>query len=215
MFDRSQSLLPNTATGLARALDILEERLFALPVEMISKDPMSVSESLLDHLAWENSVDVWDIDWPEDIKRDVIAISAEVHRFKGTPFAIKRALEAFDVRTDLLEWWQDEPGTQSGTFKVTAYAGRALYSDEEVFINAKMVRAIVTVVERVAPVSRGFSVAVGAKLRPQPLRMGASASAICFARFRMSVIQQEPRLPLQAAPAGHTSAISVTQGRIT
>lgn len=214
MFDRDQSLLPNTATDLAKALDILEERLFALPVGMITKDPMTVPEALLDHLAWENSVDVWDVDWPEDIKRDVVAMSAEVHRFKGTPHAIKRALEALNVRTELLEWWQNGSDAERGTFSVTAYAGRALYSDEEVFINEKMVRAIIAVIERVAPVSRGFTVAVGAKLRPQPMRMGVNATAISFARFRMNVIQKEPRLPLQPTPVGHASAISVTRGRI-
>jgi len=214
MFDRAQSLLPRTATDLAKALDILEERLFLLPVAMISKDPMAVSETLLDHLAWENSVDVWDVDWPEDIKRNVIVMAAEVHRFKGTPHAIKRALEALDVRAELLEWWQEAPEGTRGTFSVTAYAGRALYSDEEVFINQKMVRTIIAVIERVAPVSRGFTVAVGAKLRPPSMRMAAGASSIGFARFRMNVIQQEPRLPLQSVPAGHASAISVTRGRV-
>lgn len=214
MFDRTQSMLPKTATDLARALDILEERLFMLPVAMISKDPMTVSESLLDHLAWENSVDVWDVDWPEDIKRRVVAMSAEVHRFKGTPYAIKRALDALGVRTELVEWWQASPEAARGTFDVTAYAGRALYSDVELFINQKMVRSIVAVIERVAPVSRGFTIAVGAKLRPQPMRMAVSASATSFARFRMKVIQQMPRLPIQSTPVGHASAISVTRGRI-
>ena len=214
MFDRTHSMLPKTATDLARALDILEERLFMLPVAMISKDPMTVSEALLDHLAWENSVDVWDVDWPEDIKRNVVAMSAEVHRFKGTPYAIKRALDALGVRTVLVEWWQAVPEAARGTFDVTVYAGRALYSDQEVFIHQKMVRAIIAVIERVAPVSRGFTLAVGAKLRPQAVRMAANTSAISFARFRVNIIQQTPRLAVKSTPAGHASAISVTRGRI-
>jgi len=188
MFDRTQSMLPKTATDLARALDILEERLFTLPVAMISKDPMSVSEALLDHLAWENSVDVWDVDWPDDIKRSVVAMSAEVHQFKGTPYAIKRALDALGVRIELKEWWQVSPEAARGTFDVTAYADRALYPDEEVFFSQQMVRAIIAVIERVAPVSRGFSIAVGAKLRPQSIRMGVNVSTTSFARFRMHVI---------------------------
>ena len=75
MFDRTQSMLPKTATDISRALDILEERLFMLPVVMISKDPMTVSEALLDHLAWEMSVDVWSSDFSEDRKRRAIAAS--------------------------------------------------------------------------------------------------------------------------------------------
>lgn len=214
MSDVKDTLLPPTATPLAKALDILEERLFSLPVQMIVKDPATADVGMLDHLAWEHSVDVWDLDWPGDVKRDVIAIAAEVHRHKGTPFAIKRALEAFDVRTELLEWFDDPDGEGPGTFKVTAYAGRALYSDEEVFINAKMVHAIRSVVQRAAPVSRGFIMAVGAKLRPQPARMAVHASSIGFARFRMKLVQQEPHLTVAPATASHTSAISVTRAKV-
>lgn len=45
-------------------------------------------------LAWSNSVDVWDEDWPEAVKRSVIDASWEVHRFKGTRFAIRTGLAA-------------------------------------------------------------------------------------------------------------------------
>jgi len=157
MFDRNNSLLPATATDLAKALDILEERLFDLPVQMITKDPQWADPGLLDHLAWEHSVDVWDPVWPDDIKRDVIAVSAEVHRFKGTPYAIKTALAAFDVDTDLLEWWEPVgigDGLEAGSFRVTAYAGRSLYTGNENSINNAMVHALNAVVQRVAPVSR-------------------------------------------------------------
>jgi len=157
MFDRNNSLLPATATDLAKALDILEERLFDLPVQMITKDPQWADPGLLDHLAWEHSVDVWDPTWPESIKRDVIAISAEVHRFKGTPYAIKAALSVFDVDTDLLEWWEPEgitDGLQPGSFRVTAYVDRSLYGANESSVSTAMVHALSSVVQRAAPVSR-------------------------------------------------------------
>lgn len=214
MFDRARTMLPKTATDLAMALDILEERLFALPVAMISKDPMQVPEALLDHLAWEHSVDVWDVEWPVDIKRNLVALAELIHRYKGTPYAIKLALNALNMRTDLLEWWQDTEAPAPGTFKVTAYAGQALHTDDEVFINQRLVGVIIAVIERVAPVSRGFTLAVGAKLRPQPLRMGLGASATQFARLRMRIIQRAPSVPLQPATTTHASAISITRGRI-
>ncbi|MBR9651917.1 phage tail protein I [Thalassovita aquimarina] len=157
MFDLKGTQLPPTATPLARALDILEERLFSLPVQMITKDPASVDVGLLDHLAWEHSVDVWDLDWPEDVKRSVIAASAEVHRHKGTPYAIRAALAAFDVDSELLEWFEPEgvaDGMEAGSFRVTAYAGRSLYGPTENAIDNKMVYAMTAVVQRVAPVSR-------------------------------------------------------------
>jgi phage tail P2-like protein len=168
MFDVKNTQLPPTATPLAKALDILEERLFGLPVQMITKDPWTVDVALLDHLAWEHSVDVWDLDWPEDVKRRVIAASSEVHRFKGTPFAIKAALAAFDVDTELLEWWEAggvSSGLQAGSFRITAYAGRGLYGDTENTIDIRMVFAMNAVVQRVAPVSRKLMFRLGERFR--------------------------------------------------
>jgi len=168
MFDANNTLLPPTATPLAKALDIVEERLFALPVAMITKDPWAVDVGMLDHLAWEHSVDVWDLDWPEVIKRNVIAASAEIHRFKGTPYAIRTALGAFDVDTDLLEWWEPDgvsAGMVAGSFRVTAFAGRSLYGDNENSINNRMIYAMNAVVQRVAPVSRKLIFRLGERFR--------------------------------------------------
>lgn len=182
MFDVKDTLLPPTATPLAKALDVLEERLFNLPVQMISKDPATVDVRLLDHLAWEHSVDVWDLDWPEDIKRRVIAISAEVHRFKGTAYAIRTALAAFDVDAELLEWFEPEgvsDGLAAGSFRVTAYAGRSLYGPNENTIDNRMVYAMNSVVQRVAPVSRGMIFRLGERFRTEGyLRTGARAAHI-------------------------------------
>ena len=160
--------MPVTSTDLVKALDILEERLLSLPVEMITKDPWAVDVALLDHLAWENSVDVWDTEWPEDIKRNVIAASIEVHRFKGTPYAVKEALAVFDVDTDFLEWFEPQgvtAGMSPGTFRVTAYAGRSLYADTENVIDTRMIAAMRAVVRRVAPVSRGLDFRLGERFR--------------------------------------------------
>lgn len=168
MFDVKDTLLPPTATTLAKALDILEERLFALPVKMISKNPQTANIWMLDNLAWEESVDVWDFDWPDDVKRNVIAASAEVHRFKGTPYAIKLALAAFDVDTELLEWFEPEgiqDGLEPGSFRVTAYAGRSLYGDSENTLNNRMVAAMNAVLQRVAPVSRKLVFRLGEKFQ--------------------------------------------------
>lgn len=159
MFDRTQSMLPKTATDLARALDILEERLFLLPVAMISKDPMTVSEVLLDHLAWENSVDVWDEGWPVDVKRRVVQLSADVHQFKGTPYAIKRALSAFGVGIELIEWWHVDGSGVPGTFRV-----RVIFPERQELLTLGSSSAVITAIRsslsRVAPVSRGWSLGV-------------------------------------------------------
>ena len=50
--------------------------------------------AFLPWLAWALSVDTWDAAWPEAEKRAVIKASANNHRKKGTPWAIRTALEA-------------------------------------------------------------------------------------------------------------------------
>ncbi len=161
MFDVRKSLLPKTATPLAKAMDILEERLFSLPVQMITKDPWLVDVGLLDHLAWENSVDAWDSAWPENIKRTVIAVSAEVHRYKGTPHGIRTALKSFGVDVELVEWFEPDGSGIPGTFKARAFVTDPLDGADELIVTAPVVSAMKSMLNSVSPVSRGWSLELG------------------------------------------------------
>ncbi|MBQ4826554.1 phage tail protein I [Leisingera sp. HS039] len=156
MFDVQRTQLPTTATPLAKAMDILEERLFSLPVQMISKDPWTTDAAWLDHLAWEHSVDVWDAGWPEEVKRRVVAASAEVHRYKGTPHAIKAVLAALGLPGDVVEWWQAGGNGVPGTFAVQADIADAdgVLPD----FGPDLLRMLVDLVRGAAPVSRFFEV---------------------------------------------------------
>ena len=163
-----KSILPPNASPLAEALDLLEARLHSLPVSMITKDPATVPVSLLDHLAWEQSVDVWDLEWPEEIKRTVVAMSAELHRYKGTPHAIHLALLPFEVAVEMIEWWQPEgvaQGLERGSFQVTAYAGRSIYPGIRTSVSNEMLEAMTAVVKRAAPVSRKMIFRLGERFR--------------------------------------------------
>ncbi|MBJ6889264.1 phage tail protein I, partial [Vibrio cholerae] len=62
-------------------------------------DPYSCPLSLLPWLAWALSVDEWDDRWPEHIKRQVVQDSFDVHRFKGTPYAVQKALDSLNIKT--------------------------------------------------------------------------------------------------------------------
>lgn len=188
MYDATKTLLPATATDLAQALDLLEERLFDLPVEMITKDPWHVPVSLLDHLAWEHSVDVWDREWSESIKRNVIAAAAEVQAYKGTPYAIKKALAALGVRIELLEWF-DSDGATPGTFTVTVYARSNLSTNKAAFINKQMVKTLNAVISANKPVSRSFTMFVGSLLRPEPMHIAMRIQSLSIIRIRLNKIQ--------------------------
>ncbi|NRN27122.1 phage tail protein I [Photorhabdus heterorhabditis] len=68
---------------------------------------------LLPYLAWAWSVDRWDMDWPENTKRESIKASMFIHKHKGTIGAIRRIVEPFGYLIRVIEWWQtnDVPGT--------------------------------------------------------------------------------------------------------
>ncbi|ODS22901.1 phage tail protein I [Candidatus Endobugula sertula] len=70
-------------------------------------DPWNVDEcpeELLNHLAYQVSVDIWDWNWPPSTKREVISVSLENHRIKGTVASIKNLLRAASYgEVDIIE----------------------------------------------------------------------------------------------------------------
>ncbi len=89
------TLLPPNATDLERALAQLAAEMTAMPVGISDiKIPSRSPAAFLPHLAWEMSVDEWDPAWTEEVKRAVIEASIDVHRHKGTIWAVRRALTA-------------------------------------------------------------------------------------------------------------------------
>lgn len=61
-----------------------------------SKDPWTCPEHLLNFLAFERSVDIWDENWPVWKKRSVIASAPADHRIKGTEAGARRYVEIAD-----------------------------------------------------------------------------------------------------------------------
>jgi phage tail-like protein len=88
-------LLPSNSTTLERAVAASHQDLSELPIAIRHiRNPANCPASILPFLAWELSVDEWNPEWSEDIKRRVIAESIAIHRRKGTRGAVRRALEA-------------------------------------------------------------------------------------------------------------------------
>ena len=86
-------LLPPNRTPLEQALDRTTARLGDVPVPI--KDlwsPWRCPVALLPWLAWALSVDEWDSAWPEERKREAIAASIELHRYKGSVWSVREAL---------------------------------------------------------------------------------------------------------------------------
>lgn len=88
-------LLPPNATQQEKDLSLSIARAGAIPAALkglVNAD--TCPRHLLTWLAWSLSVDIWDNQWSENRKREVIRSAIDVHRYKGTSGAIVKALTA-------------------------------------------------------------------------------------------------------------------------
>ncbi len=102
----NQSLLPPNASQLLRDLESVFGDSFDLPtLNRYVVNPDLAPVHILPWLAWALSVDDWSDNWSEQIRRNVIKASVEVHRKKGTIGALKKALQAFNYTNVKVEEW--------------------------------------------------------------------------------------------------------------
>lgn len=116
-------LLPPNRTALDIALaDTLQTELQTHGIRR-NWDAQTCPENLLPWLAWTVHVDAWDDAWPVSIKRGMIAASIDIHRHKGTRYAVDKMLDVLGLgdSAEVVEWHQASPlpGTRTaGTFDV-------------------------------------------------------------------------------------------------
>ena len=90
-----KSLLPPNSTQLERNLAEVNKSAFNIQSIRIIKDIDQVPPQFLPFIAWQKSVDYWDDNWQDSLKRTVIKNAKEQHKIKGTATSIRRALEPF------------------------------------------------------------------------------------------------------------------------
>jgi phage tail P2-like protein len=101
----TKSLLPPNATKLELALEgAAADRIEAIPVPIPTvNDAAQCPASVLPFLAWARSVDVYDASWSVATKRDVVGTALAIHRTKGTPDSVKRAIAAWGIEATVME----------------------------------------------------------------------------------------------------------------
>ena len=112
-------LLPPSATQQERALASVTERIEQLPViyrKLWNPDQCPVE--CLPYLAWAFSLDDWNDDWPEHIKRQTLKDALYQHRIKGSRLAVENAIARFGTTANITEWWQKTPKGIPHTFSV-------------------------------------------------------------------------------------------------
>lgn len=173
------SLLPPNATKLERDLETLLAHSSDLPVAIKTLwDPWTCPASLLPWLAWANSVDDWQESWPEQIKRRVVADAFEVHRYKGTPYSVQKALDSLGVQIDIFEWWETSGSGQPGTMTVSALLNENITGSGEGLINAQMLRLITTAINNSKRGSIHYDLELGIYFNETLGVAAAAASAV-------------------------------------
>lgn len=140
------SLLPPNSTQLERALEAALAEETEVPLRTLY-NPNTCPAHLLPWLAWAWSVDRWDNDWPEAIKRSVIASAHYVHSHKGTIGALRRVVEPFGYLIEIIEWFQTAPNGIPGTFALKVGVLDQGITDE-------MYAALTALIDDAKPVTR-------------------------------------------------------------
>ncbi|WP_223478749.1 phage tail protein I [Oricola indica] len=94
------SILPSSASPMMLGIEETSgERWDDADVDIVrrARDPWTCPAHLLNFLAYERSVDIWDRNWPDWKKRSVIASAPADHRIKGTLAGIRRYLDIADA----------------------------------------------------------------------------------------------------------------------
>lgn len=114
------NLLPPNATDFEHKIVETSAQLTELNADLSSLIRIDDAPSdFLSILAWQFSVDRWQDDWPDEVKRAQIKNSIKVHQHKGTNYALRQIVESFGYSLTVHEWWQELPMSEPGTFQLT------------------------------------------------------------------------------------------------
>lgn len=114
------NLLPPNTTGFEKKIVETTAKSTELNTNLSSLIRVDDAPAdFLSILAWQFSVDRWQDDWPDEVKRAQIKNSIKVHTYKGTNYALRSIVESFGYSLSIHEWWQETPINEPGTFQIT------------------------------------------------------------------------------------------------
>ncbi|MBK5910129.1 phage tail protein I [Rhodothalassium salexigens] len=228
----SPALLPPNATALETALDRVLARLgdVAVPVRDLW-NPHRVPASHLPYLAWALSVsEAWQFARTEAERRALTAAALDLHRHKGTPWAVKHILgELGFADAQILEPW--DTGGPPHTFKVRVSGRLASAQDHDRLVGlvtaVKPARSHLVGVQvaRTATARRwlGLAAHTGTRLAirprldptPRPARLAVGAVARTGTRLTLRPATLAPAVAPAALHAGGLvrTAQTLTIGR--
>ncbi len=164
------TLLPPNASDLERTLDFTAKEITEnIPLQVADLWSIeSAPDLFLIYLAWSVSVDNWNENWDETVKRNVIRESYQVHREKGTVASLKRALNALQVEAEITEWWQQDATVDPAEkldvheFQLKILVNNRLGQTSGGIITDKLQNQLRRFVDEIKPVRSHYNLVVGA-----------------------------------------------------
>ena len=102
-----------------------------------------LDHNILDELAWQFKVDFYSVDYPLNVKRNLIKNAKKIHKTRGTPAAVENLLSSIFGKATLYEWF--EYGGEPYFFKVKVEVENninlLLEKFEESLVNVKNCRS--------------------------------------------------------------------------
>lgn len=151
-------LLPPNASPLERAFSQVTARLGEVPTPQRDLwNPDTCPVELLPWLAWTLSIDAWNSEWPEHVKRQLVRTAIDIQRRKGTADSVRKVVAAFGGFVQLREWWQMEPPGIPHTFEMVL----TISGQNGAPATAKYVDEVIAEVARTKPVRSHFTFTQG------------------------------------------------------
>ncbi|MFK3888477.1 phage tail protein I [Sphingomonas sp. NPDC079357] len=148
------TLLPANATALERAIEASVARISDVPVplrQLVNPDTCPADQ--LPFLAWAVSIDTWESDWPDAIKRARVRSAISIQRRKGTVASLREVIASFGGAVAVREWWQMIPPGPAHTFALIVSLDGIVRPEA----TAAYAEAVIAEVERTKPARAHFT----------------------------------------------------------
>ena len=106
--NKTITLLPPSESEFMKAKELAYRSVINSNAELLDTNPLTCDEKVLPHLAQVVQVLFWSETLSLEEKRKLIFESKELHKYLGTPFAIKKVFEILELDAELIEWFEGQ-----------------------------------------------------------------------------------------------------------
>lgn len=151
----------------------------------------------------------WYLASTDEQRRTLIKRAIELHRYRGTRYALDEVLAIFGVTAELAEWWQQNPPATPYTFDLLLWVNDNLLPRQPT-LTAGLYDSLRRMVDVVKPARSGYSLKLGARF-DQPLQIACASLGAAVGRWAGDVLAVQPapaQQPLLLANAQHIRAVT-------